>query len=497
MPAKKTSPMSQLRMQGIPRINSTLLLIISLLLHGASAKAQNSNLIRPADTSSPRATLTSLIDSSNEFHAISQRDRYFERSLPEHRALGRRVIDCLDDSVLPEFAREEKASEAAVCIKEVLDRVELPALEDIPDVKMIEAMEGGLDRWRIPGTRLTIVRIDEGPRRHEYLFSGGTVLRATEYYEDMRNIPSRTSGLATSPGLRNWYITAPASPLIGKLVSQLPSAARERVSGLAYWQWFGLTFSIVITLALIALAYRLQRTCVLRFKDDRPFLYALSIVFPILAVIIPLLLGYGVREYVSLRGNWLYAVEFAVNLLELCTSIILIFSIVNRVTTVVLSSPSINPKGLDAQFIRILSKILSLAISVIVFIEGGQYLGIPIGTLLASAGVGGLAVALAAQDTVKNLFGTIMLMADKPFRVEERIQVSGYDGIVEDIELRSTRIRLLNGHQVTIPNDSLASSDIENIGRRPFIRRSSSLRIPLDTPREKIEKAIDLIRQKW
>ena len=131
---------------------------------------------------------------------------------------------------------------------------------------------------------------------------------------------------------------------------------------------------------------------------------------------------------------------------------------------------------------RIVSRLLSISLAVLVFIEGGQYLGIPVTTLLASAGVGGLAVALAAQDTLRNLFGTIMLMADKPFRVGERIVVDDYDGIVEEIGLRSTRIRLLTGHLVTIPNDTLARTDIENVGRRPYIRRVADMRIPLDTP---------------
>ena len=88
----------------------------------------------------------------------------------------------------------------------------------------------------------------------------------------------------------------------------------------------------------------------------------------------------------------------------------------------------------------------------ILFLIGGQYLGIPVATLLTSAGIGGIAVALGAQDTLKTLFGTVNLLADKPFRVGDRIIVQQYDGEVEDIGLRSTKIRLLNGHQVTLPN---------------------------------------------
>jgi MscS family membrane protein len=114
---------------------------------------------------------------------------------------------------------------------------------------------------------------------------------------------------------------------------------------------------------------------------------------------------------------------------------------------------------------------------------------------LASAGVGGLAVALAAQDTLKNLFGTLMIMADKPFRVGERIIVGAHDGVVESIGLRSTRIRTrFAGHLISIPNDEMARRDIENLGRRPALFRSANIRIPLDTPREKVESAITLIR---
>ena len=72
---------------------------------------------------------------------------------------------------------------------------------------------------------------------------------------------------------------------------------------------------------------------------------------------------------------------------------------------------------MNAQLIRTVSKLTALIAAVIVFLAGGQYLGIQLTTLLASAGVGGIAVALGAQDTLKTLFGTLSLMADKPFRV--------------------------------------------------------------------------------
>jgi len=120
-------------------------------------------------------------------------------------------------------------------------------------------------------------------------------------------------------------------------------------------------------------------------------------------------------------------------------------------------------------------------------------IGFKVSTLLTGLGVGGLAFALAAQDTLKNLLGSIMILLDKPYKVGQRIVAKGHDGIVEEIGLRSTRLRLLTGHQTAIPNEEMAKIDIENIGQRPHIRRLANIGITYDTPPEKIEKAVDII----
>ena len=471
-----------------------LAIIVSLLILPHSEGADSPDL-SPTDTTSPRSTLQGFIDSCNEIYETIQRDRFVRRDNPEQRIVARRILDCMDASELPEYAREYRSAEIATCIKEILDRVEIPPYQEIPDAEEIGKLDERLDRWQVPGTRLTIVRMEEGPRKHEYLFSSGTVARSIEYFEDMKNIPYREDGPTTSPGFHEWYVTSAGGPTIGRIVTNLPEWIRTRKLGLAIWKWIGLGLSAVLAIYVIALTYKLQRKYLRKHTAERPLLYCISAFFPLLALSVPFLFKYAIINVVSLRGDWLYAASFIANLAMLVIALVLVFSVVNCITALILSSPKIHPQGLDAQFIRIVSKIAAMTLSVIVFLQIGQYLGIPVTTLLASAGVGGLAVALAAQDTVKNLFGTIMLMADKPFRVGDRIQVDAYDGFVEDIGLRSTRIRLLNGHQVTIPNDTLARGDIENIGRRPYIRRSSCIRFPLDTARQKIERAIEIVRK--
>lgn len=142
------------------------------------------------------------------------------------------------------------------------------------------------------------------------------------------------------------------------------------------------------------------------------------------------------------------------------------------------------------QLARTALRVTLIIVAVIFWLDN---IGLKVSTLLAGLGVGGLAVALGAQDTLKNLLGSIMILLDKPYRVGQRIVAKGHDGIVEEIGLRSTRLRLLTGHQTTIPNEEMAKIDIENIGLRPHIRRVANIGITYDTPPEKIEKAVNII----
>ncbi|NLD37125.1 MAG: mechanosensitive ion channel family protein [Desulfatiglans sp.] len=118
----------------------------------------------------------------------------------------------------------------------------------------------------------------------------------------------------------------------------------------------------------------------------------------------------------------------------------------------------------------------------------------PITSIVAGLGIGGLAVALAAQDSIKNFFGSIVLFVDKPFEIGNRVVVDGHDGVVETIGFRSTKIRNLDGHLITIPNGELANKMIRNIGKRPYIKRTANITITYDTPPEKIESALEIIK---
>lgn len=146
-----------------------------------------------------------------------------------------------------------------------------------------------------------------------------------------------------------------------------------------------------------------------------------------------------------------------------------------------------------------ISSLLSKSIKVVIVIIAVLHIysvvtGNSITTLVAGLGIGGMAVALAATDTLKNLLGFITIVTDKPFIVGERVEVKGYDGVVEQIGMRTTRIRRLDGHQVSIPNSVTVSDAVRNIARRPYLKKEISVTITYDTPIVKVEKSISLLK---
>jgi MscS family membrane protein len=151
---------------------------------------------------------------------------------------------------------------------------------------------------------------------------------------------------------------------------------------------------------------------------------------------------------------------------------------------------------MDDMMAPMVRKSLRITIVILALVQVAQILSNkPITSILAGLGVGGLAVALAAQETIKNFFGSLVIFADKPFELGDRVKVGGHDGSVEEVGFRSTRIRTLDGHLVTVPNGELANQMIQNIGKRPYIKRVMNVTITYDTPPDKVQQAVDILRE--
>ena len=147
------------------------------------------------------------------------------------------------------------------------------------------------------------------------------------------------------------------------------------------------------------------------------------------------------------------------------------------------------------QLLPFISKVAKTAIIIAAVVLTADNLEIKITSLLAGLSVGGLALGLAAQDTVANLFGAVAIFLDKPFHIGDQIRVEGVEGTVETIGLRSTSVRNLDGHHVTIPNKLMGNAIITNITRRPTIKTEMNLGLTYDTPAEKVKRATILLEE--
>jgi MscS family membrane protein len=150
---------------------------------------------------------------------------------------------------------------------------------------------------------------------------------------------------------------------------------------------------------------------------------------------------------------------------------------------------------LDDMLVPAIRKALRVTIAIVaILLISENILGANVKSLLLSAGVGGIAVALAAKDTIANFFGSITIFTDRPFHVGEMVKIGEHSGPVEEVGFRSTRIRTTMGHLVTVPNSVIANSMVENIGQRPFIRRVSNITITYDSGHTKAARAVEIIK---
>lgn len=150
---------------------------------------------------------------------------------------------------------------------------------------------------------------------------------------------------------------------------------------------------------------------------------------------------------------------------------------------------------LDDQLMPIVRKLNKAVLWSLGIIIGLNNAGFDVAALIAGLGIGGLALALAAQDTVKNIFGGIMIYLDKPFKIQDRIDINGIDGFVEEVGIRSTRVRTLEGRIVTIPNAQFSDNAIINVTREPSRKVVLSLGLTYETAPDKMELAMDLLKK--
>jgi MscS family membrane protein len=477
-----------------------VIVLLALCVNTPNLAANERYPLEAPDTSSPRATLKSFQTIiRNAMPIVAKvRELGFSREVTrELRDLRIQAIRCLDLSQIPKRLKEEVGPEAVVLLAEILSRIELPPYEAIPDADAL--MNKEITRWRIPHADIMIARVEEGPLRGEYLFSAETVDRLREFFSRVRHLPYRAGApikkLGPAGGLYGYYSSSPRGLVPVQIVESLPSWARSVYFDFAVWQWIGTMLTLVVGLLVIVLIYALIR----RWTKDRDeagvWRGLIRLMRPLSAAIIVRIAGYIIDDHIGMSGLVYDIIASFTWALFLIFVIWFVMAFGRFVANAIITSPRIDPKGIHAGLTKVACTVIALAIAGVILFKGLSELGISLIPLVTGLGVGGLAVALAARPTIENLIGGLMILADRPYRVGQRIIVRENDGIVQQIGLRSTKMRLLRGPQVTIPNEEMARAEIENVARRQYIRRSSNITLRYDTPPEKVEKAVDIIKE--
>jgi MscS family membrane protein len=152
-------------------------------------------------------------------------------------------------------------------------------------------------------------------------------------------------------------------------------------------------------------------------------------------------------------------------------------------------------RAFDEQLFPIIRKSLKVFVIVVAILVTLDNIGVNITAAVASLSIGGLAIGLAAQDTLANLFGAVAVFADKPFRIGDTIQIDSMTGTVESIGMRSTRVRNPDGHLITVPNKTMGNATIVNISRRPNIKTVMNLGVTQDTSIKKLRQALGILEE--
>jgi MscS family membrane protein len=420
---------------------------------------------------------------------------------------GLKAVQFLDTSEISPVLRDTVARERILQLKEILDRIELPSFDDIPDR---EAMaRSSAKKWRLPGTAIDVVLVENGPRAGEYLVSAETVDRLPEFYERARKLPYkpgpakqladayRTISSNRAATIYEAYSSAPVGletvvPL--RWMLNLPRWAKADIAGIAVWQWLGRGFSFLVSLLFVFGVYRLARRLARRRRDEPgPGWY--SLLTPLAIILLAGLVGPLLDKIFRISGSPLVVIVYAQTIALFLSAAWLCLIGANLLGETIVTSDHLLPHSLDSQLIRLGARFVGIVVAIGLLMRAGDELGFPAYSILAGLGVGGLAVALAARDSLANLLGSVLIMFEKPFRVGHVIRVSGSEGTVEDVGFRSTRIRTADNSLISIPNNAVVNATVENLSLRPARRQRFFVQVTYDTPREKVEALGDGIKK--
>ena len=460
--------------------------------------------LEPADTLSPRSTLNNLVDN------VTQAHRLFQQAYREHAessGLSRsdavrdyearimfhlnRAVGSLDVSDIPRATRPFVTVEAVLQIKEVLDRVPRSAFDALPD--QLALADTGATRWRLPHTGMSIVKISEGPRKGEFLFDRDTVARAEAMYQAVQHLPYVNRD---TPDLLRTFVSTPGRLLPPKWllwVEDLPDWMQTFHFGKALWQWIALVLTLLLAILVPVLVSRWLRRFAAPGNDLLRALRRLMV--PLSALLALWCAEYFLVWQINFSGQSLVIV-----LKSLLVPITLVGAYVSYLLVLLaveglISSPRIDTASLDANMLRMIAGLVGGSLGLGVVFYGANDLGVPLVPLVASLGVGGLAVALAARPTIENLIGGIILYIDRPVSVGDFCSFGDHMGTVEAIGMRSIQLRARDRTVITVPNASFADMEIINWARCDMMQIITTIGVRYETRPDQVRHLLARLRE--
>lgn len=267
----------------------------------------------------------------------------------------------------------------------------------------------------------------------------------------------------------------------------------NQIKNIQFTQIIDVLIAVAIVVIFFALSPIFSKVIIKIFRmrskksaKDTPFYKPLKIFFAILGMYIAAIV-LGIPENIMVKLQKAFKIA---NILLIANGIANIFN--EKSETLYKIKEKLNVQEDDMRL-----KFFYKLIRIVIYIIAGLFIIVEfnynINGIIAGFGVGGVILTLAAQDTAKNLFGGIMLVIDKPFKVGDWIETKNYEGYVEDITFRSTRIRSFENSVVNIPNAVLSNESIVNWSRMQKRKYKTTIKLPLDTRVEVIESLIDKI----
>lgn len=491
-------------------IDSLEVAIDSVHAKADTTKTESStNPLEITNRSSPQAVMINFMENMNRSHAYLMKANKRNLEIPGYFIADEvredvqkaefyfeRATYCMDLSKFPPSLQKDLGYGRAIMLKEILDRINLPPLEEVPDYNDVEhdletKKFPKLNSWRIPHTEIILVKIEEGVLQGEFMFSAETVEKLPEFYNQIKTLPYKTSREVTE-GFYSFYIGTPGLLMPPRWSEYLPEWSTEIYYHQTVWQWLAMFLAILLAFVLIRILNRIlilenDKFSLLIQKWSKAIFYACLIV-------ITVFLNKFLNEQINITGKTLVASKLFLESIFWFFVSLLTYNVILAIAEVIINAPKVAKIGLEATYTRATFMVGAIFISVLIIVIGLSQIGVSIVPLLTGVGIGGLAIALAARSTLENVIGSFTIFADKPYRVNDRVKVLNYNGTIESIGIRSTQIRLLTGPLVSIPNEKMASVEIENIQARHFIRRDFDIRIKHGSSYTEVEKIVSLIR---